>query len=165
MEIYFSKVRPVKSPSHGTDHSAGWDFFIPDYNKKFEVDFKEKNSVGHIEDGKIVVPAWGDAIIPSGIKVNLPLGWHIVAMNKSGIATKQKLTVGACVVDTDYQGEIHLHLINTSNKPVRLDCGTKVIQFLPYYQPYLQMLEKPIKELYNKETSRGEGGFGSTGIH
>ena len=165
MEIYFSKIRSVKSPSCGDQGSAGWDFFIPDHNKKFEEDFKEKNSISFIEDGKIIEPACSDVLIQSGIKVNLPESWHLVAMNKSGVATKMKLTYGAQLIDNSYQGEIHIHLINTSNKPARLDFGTKAIQFVPYYQPYLQMKEKPIKELYDKETSRGEGGFGSTGLH
>jgi len=165
VDIYFSKVRQVKSPSHGTEFSGGWDFFIPDHNKRFEEDFKEKNSVAFIENDKIVVPAWSDVLIPSGIKVNIPDEWHLVAMNKSGVATKMKLIYGAQLVDQDYCGEIHIHLINTSNKPVKLDFGMKAIQFVPYYQPYLQMKEKPIEHLYDKISARGEGGFGSTGLH
>jgi dUTPase len=41
----------------------------------------------------------------------------------------------------------------------------KAIQFVPYYQPQLQMIEKPIDKLYLKTSERGEGGFGSTGLH
>lgn len=166
MDIHFAKIRQVKSPSHGTEKSGGWDFFIPDYNKKFEEDFNNKNEVSFIENGHITVPAWSDILIPSGIKVNLPEYWHLTAMNKSGIATKSKLIYGAQLIDCDYEGEIHIHLINTSNKPVKLDFGMKAIQFVPYYQPQLQMVEKPIEKLYPEGTSeRGEGGFGSTGLH
>ena len=85
-------------------------------------------------------------------------------MNKSGVALKKGLVVGACVVDSDYQGEIHLHLINTSDKPVRIQPGDKLTQFLLI--PVDHCLVEVVNEgdLFEEETTRGSGGFGSTGV-
>lgn len=77
----FSKVREVKSPCRAHDTDAGIDFFIPE-------DFvSTKMKVGD------------SVLIPSGIKVNVPKGYMLTAFNKSGVATKKGLSVGACVVD------------------------------------------------------------------
>ena len=147
--LKFAKVRNVKSPSRGTNLAAGIDFFIPD----------------DWNDGKPYVIGPGeDVIIPSGIKVNIPHGHALIAFNKSGIATKQKLIIGACVIDEDYQGEVHLHIINTS-----ISCGTtigpgmKIAQFvlLPVVYPTLERCDEDC--LYQQESERGEGRFGSTG--
>ena len=53
--------------------------------------------------------------IKSGIKVNVPQGYALIAFNKSGISTKLGLIVGACVIDSGYQGELSIHIINTSS--------------------------------------------------
>ena len=77
---------------------------------------------------------------------------------------KKGLMVGACVVDSDYQGEIHLHLINASNKPVTIEPGDKLTQFLlvPVNHCAVELVD--VDELFDKETTRGSGGFGSTGV-
>lgn len=78
-DLKFSKVREVKSPSVGSSGSAGIDFFIPE-----DFDSKTMNI--------------GDSIlIPAGIKLNIPENSALIAFNKSGIATKKGLSVGACV--------------------------------------------------------------------
>jgi len=141
------KTREVKTPQRGTPKSAGIDFFVPE-------DFQTTT----IQHGK-------DVLIPSGIKVSIPDGYALVANNKSGIATKKKLICGATVVDQDYQGELHLHLINTGLDDVIINPGDKIIQFLLEKQEYSNVEEvSSLEELYNGVTSeRGEGGFGSTG--
>lgn len=143
----FLKIRPVKSPNRGTPQSAGIDFFIPE-------DFPQTT----LYPGKSV-------LIPSGIKLNVPSGHAFIANNKSGVATKKNLIVGACVVDEDYQGEIHIHLINVGSSTIEIAPGDKIIQFLllpVVYEP-VEIVET-LEELYEGEiTERGEGGFGSTG--
>jgi dUTP pyrophosphatase len=144
----FIKTRPVKDPNRGTKSSAGIDFYIP-------YDYPDTN----IEPGKSV-------LIPSGIKANIPSNHVLIAYNKSGVATKKNLQVGASVVDEDYQGEIHIHLTNIGTETTQVSAGDKIIQFLllPIVYEDLELVDT-IEELYdNQVTERGEGGFGSTGI-
>ena len=72
--------------------------------------------------------------------------------------------VGACVVDSDYQGEIHLHLINTSNKSVTIEPGEKLTQFLLIPVDHCDVTVVEEDDLFTEETTRGSGGFGSTGV-
>ena len=140
-----SKTREVKTPTRGTPCSAGLDFYIPD------------GYVGKVEPG-------ADVCIPSGIRVSVPKGYAFIAHNKSGVALKKNLSVGACVVDEDYQGEIHLHLINIGPKAENLEGGEKIIQFLLVPVKYPDVEVVPDKELFYSSTTRGAGGFGSTGV-
>ena len=141
----YSKVREVRSPNRGTKDSAGIDFYIP-------TGFDQKVMPGE------------SALIPSGIKVDIPNGTMLQVCNKSGIASKKGLLVGAEIVDSDYQGEMHMNLWNVSNKAVVLSAGTKLVQMIliPILLPTLEEVNED--ELFIDETERGTGGFGSTGI-
>ena len=141
-----SKIRNVKTPERGTPLSAGLDFFVPN-------DFPGEH---------FLLP--GDAVnIPSGIKVKVPHGFALVFMNKSGVAVKKGLQVGACVVDEDYQGEVHLHIRNTSTDVQSIKPGEKLVQALLIPVDYCDVEVVNVDELYEEGTQRGEGGFGSTG--
>lgn len=141
-----AKVRKVKTPTRGTEKSAGIDFFIP-------------------EDFETIV-LWKDysVIIPSGIKVKIPTGYMLLGLNKSGVATKLGLQIGAQVIDEDYQGEIHIHLTKITGTAITLEPGMKIAQFVLIPVLYEGIDEVDIKDLYFKVSERGEGGFGSTGI-
>ena len=142
-----AKIRSVKTPTRGTPGSAGIDFFVPnDYPM----------SLCTIEPGDRY-------LIPSGIKASVPKGYALIAMNKSGVALNKQLLVGACVVDSDYQGEIHLHLVNVSNDTVEIRPGDKLVQFLLVPVDHCQVEEVTEANLFSATTSRGAGGFGSTG--
>lgn len=140
------KVRNVKTPTRGTGLSAGLDFYIPE-------DFEAKQ-------------IWpGESInIPSGIKAQIPGGCALIMFNKSGIAARYQLQVGACVVDEDYQGEIHLHVMNVGKEIVILKPGMKLVQGLVMPVSYVgvEVLESE-DELFPQSTERGQGGFGFTG--
>ena len=146
-KVKIFKLRGVKTPQRGNPTDAGIDFFIPS-------DFPST-----------VLEHGDDVLIPSGIKVSIPEGYALVANNKSGIAQKRKLTIGAAVVDEPYQGEIHLHLINSGKNTTTVNPGDKIVQFLLEKQEYAL-----IEEVFSEEelyggvvTSRGARGFGSTG--
>lgn len=143
----FCKVRDVKTPTRGTPLSAGIDFFVPN-------DFPGEH---------YLIP--GDAVnIPSGIWVKVPHGYMLVFKNKSGVAVKKDLQVGACVVDEDYQGEIHLHVRNIGMNLQTIKPGEKLVQAVLVPVLYEDMEEVlDATELYDEATERGEGGFGSTG--
>lgn len=143
----FFKTRNVKSPVRGTPLSAGLDFFVPD-------DFPGNHYLSP-----------GDAVnIPSGIKVQVPHGYALIFMNKSGVAVKKDLQVGACVVDEDYQGEVHLHVRNIGSDLQTIKPGEKLIQALLVPVSY-ENVEEVFSELdlFESPSERGEGGFGSTG--
>ena len=141
----FAKTRDVKSPTRANSADAGIDFFVPNDMPKIELRSGDK------------------CLIPSGIKVDVPEGYALIAFNKSGIATGRELQVGACVVDCGYQGEVHFHLFNYGNNVVWLHPGEKIVQFvlLPLGDPAVEEVKE--KDLYTEVSSRGEGGFGSTG--
>lgn len=160
----FAKIRDVKSPERGTEKSAGIDFFIPN-------DFKKTYLKGH-----------SDILIPSGIKAKIPNGFMLYAANKSGVASSYSAKVlcgkapkkndflspaiiGACVVDEDYQGEIHIHIINVGDKEIMLEPGMKIAQFILVPVLYDTLQEVSEAELYNSISHRGNGGFGSTGSY
>lgn len=77
--LKYVKVRDVKDPEYGTPGSAGIDLYIPN-------DFRE-----------IALLEGDDALIPSGLKFDIPNGTVLTIFNKSGVATKKRLQVGACV--------------------------------------------------------------------
>lgn len=101
-----------------------------------------------------------DAVIRTGISIAIPDGWVAVVKEKSGRATKNKLTVGACVIDSGYRGELLIHLFNNGDVPVTLLIGEKIAQLVVV--PCWTGQPEEVDEL--DETERGEGRFGSTGI-
>lgn len=158
----FSKVRNVKSPTRGTGKAAGIDFFVPN-------DFKV-----------ITVHAHEDILIPSGIKVKIPSGYMLIGADKSGVVTSKSacikahrvpkndafnsaVIIGAKIIDEDYQGEIHIHLINTGQSDITIMPGMKIAQFILVPVSYEGLEEVPESELFNILSERGDGAFGSTG--
>lgn len=144
--MIFTKTKEVKSPVRGHETDAGIDFFIPE-------DFEE-----------VTLQPNEDILIDSGIKVVVPKGYALIFKEKSGVATKKKLTIGASVVDSDYRGVVHFHLFNNGTEPQTISAGDKIIQGIIF--PIA--LDQP-NEVSNNEydtydnTERGAGGFGSTG--
>lgn len=141
-----SKIKNVKTPTRGTQGSAGIDFFIPE-------DFIET----------VVNP--GQAIrIASGIRAEVPADHALISFNKSGVALSG-LQVGACVVDSDYQGEINLHLFNVSLNKIILKPGQKLSQFIliPVNHCAVEIVDD--KDIHTFATERAGGAFGSTGTN
>lgn len=100
-------------------------------------------------------------LVPTGLFVEIPLGFEIQVRPRSGLAVKQGLT---CLntpgtIDADYRGEIKVILINLSQEPQIIQPGDRIAQLV------LQVIEliewKPVDQL--NETDRGSGGFGHTG--
>ena len=87
----------------------------------------------------------------------------LIAFNKSGIASKYAVIIGASVCDEDYQGEIHINVINVGPHKLPLEAGMKLTQFLLLDVDYQGIEVVPDDELFTSETIRGDGGFGSTG--
>lgn len=174
-----STLRDVTPPNRGTEFSAGLDFYIPndltesdlrecyakvggDYNESIENDTKPVNS--DVLYSFTLKPNHS-VLIPTGVKVKIPHNHILKFENKSGVASKKGLLVGACVIDEDYQGVVHINLWNVSSNSVTLKAGEKIVQAILYPVSLANPVNKPIEELYNSTTERGEGGFGSTGTN
>lgn len=138
-------IRDVKTPTRGTKKSAGIDFYIPEDFPPFNL--KPQESI----------------LIPSGIMANIPEGFMLMAANKSGVSTKKSVIVGAGIVDEDYQGEIHLHLINIGVLETSFLPGDKIVQFILIPVNYTDVELVLSTDLFPEISSRGKGGFGSTG--
>lgn len=161
-----SRVRKVKLPTRGTEKSAGIDFYVPEFDEQFVTDLFDKNGedIDVFEHYKQVrIPPHCRINIPSGVKVRVPEGFSLIAFNKSGVSSKKGLDVLACVIDEDYQGEVHLSFVNTSLHDIDIKEGDKIVQFLIIPVICDDVEEVELGELYEKESNRGEGGFGSTG--
>jgi deoxyuridine 5'-triphosphate nucleotidohydrolase len=168
-KIKFLKVRDVKSPVRGTNEAAGIDFFVPNFTSDFLVDLIKKNpgiECSVLDDNlHICIKPQHRVLIPSGIKTWMIPDTALIAANKSGVASKKGLIFGAQVVDSDYAGEVHISVINTSDVPVVISCGDKLIQFI-HTPVLLSLLEEVDNETFNdlhNSSQRGAGGFGSTG--
>lgn len=136
--VKFLKTRNVKSPAREAGN-VGFDFFIPEYDEAFERDFNAKNPGLAIEKPDnthehyfVRIPPHKSICVPSGIHSLLPENEALIASNKSGVALKKQLVRGAELIDPNYQGEIHLHLINTSADYKEVFLGDKLVQFIPF---------------------------------
>ncbi len=100
-------------------------------------------------------------LIPTGLFIELPLGYEAQIRPRSGFAVKQGITClnSPGTVDADYRGEIKVILINLSDKMVTIQNGDRIAQMV--IQKVDQIKWLPV-EIIN-ETQRGDGGFGHTG--
>ena len=116
----------------------------------------------------IVIGPHATCVIPSGICGILePEASMLQANDKSGVSSKKKLKVTASIIDSPYTGEIHHVLFNTTNEPVRIDLGEKLVQYIhiPIYltQPdEINMSEfEKLKTEKELKSGRGSDGMGS----
>ena len=169
----FFRDRDVAFPERELEVNAGYDFFVPAFDEKFINDFKAKNELdisrGKVEitSEKIIVHPHGHINVPSGIHSLMPDNIVLTMSNKSGVSLKRNLDVGACIVDSSYEGEIHLNLTNTSDFDVVVEPGDKIVQGVPYYidmTPSHNIDGITLEEFYaGHSKARGSGAFGSTG--
>jgi dUTP pyrophosphatase len=102
------------------------------------------------------------AIVKTGLFIELPIGYEAQVRPRSGLAAKKGITVlnSPGTVDADYRGEIGVILVNLSNDPFVVENGERIAQLIIAKHERAQWIA--VETL--SETSRGEGGFGSTGV-
>ena len=129
-------------PAYQTDGAAGMDIYAA------------------IADDIIIAPGQF-AAIPTGLSVALPEGFEIQVRPRSGLAFKHGVTVlnSPGTIDSDYRGEIKVALINHGTEPVTITHGMRIAQMV--LAKGIQGDGQEVAAL--DETSRGTGGFGSTG--
>jgi dUTP pyrophosphatase len=116
-----------------------------------------------VQDEGLVIEPRSSVLIPTGLKVEVPYGHMLEIKNKSGVAYKRQLIVGACVVDPGYTGELYVNLHNLGFSPQYLQGGDKIAQAVLIPISYCKIEEVPEEEFLNFHSTRGAGGFGSTG--
>jgi dUTP pyrophosphatase len=99
------------------------------------------------------------ALVPTGIALALPPGHVGLVWPRSGLAVRHGLDTLAGVIDADYRGEVRVALVNHGSEPVTLEAGERIAQLL--VQPVARVTFARAAAL--DDTSRGTGGFGSTG--
>jgi dUTP pyrophosphatase len=148
MRVY--KIRKnAKLPHRAHPTDAGMDLFYCPDNEELS--------------SHITIDPGSTRLIPTGIKVEVPNNHMLEVKNKSGIAFKQQLVVGACVVDAGYDGELYINLHNIGTRPSTIESGQKVAQgvLIPIVTCEIQEVRE---DCLNQATERGSGAFGSTGL-
>lgn len=142
MRLAHGKDLPL--PSYQSAHAAGLDLLaaVP-------------------ADVPLTLISGARALVPTGIAIALPDGHEAQLRPRSGLAARHGLTVlnAPGTIDADYRGEIQVLLVNLGSEPVKITRGMRVAQLV--IAPVVRAHIVDVASL--DETSRGSGGFGSTG--
>ena len=140
LKVKIQKIDPeIKIPSYAHAGDAGMDLYAA------------KDTI--IKQGE-------RKVVATGIKMEIPAGHVGLIWDKSGLASMNGLKIMGGVIDSTYRGEVGVVIINLGDQEYRVEKNTKIAQML------VQRIENvEIEEVNNLEnSSRGEGGFGSSGI-
>ncbi|MBI3500308.1 MAG: dUTP diphosphatase [Bacteroidetes bacterium] len=112
-------------------------------------------------ESPIVLKSLERFLVPTGLFIELPMGYEAQIRPRSGFAAKHGITVlnSPGTIDADYRGEIKVILVNLSNADFTIQDGERVAQMVISKHEQAEWME--VEELL--ETERGAGGFGSTG--
>lgn len=113
-------------------------------------------------DAPVTLAPGARAAIPTGLRIALPAGYEAQVRPRSGLAFRHGLTLlnAPGTIDADYRGEIKAILVNLGHEPVVIERGMRIAQLV--VAPVVRAAFHPVAAL--DDTSRGEGGFGSTGV-
>ncbi len=144
-------VRIIRFP-HGADLP------LPEYQSAQAAGF---DLLAAVADDVTIAPGQRE-IVPTGIAIALPLGTEAQVRPRSGLAARHGVTVlnTPGTIDADYRGEIQVILINLGHEPFAVKRGMRIAQLI--VAPVLRARISESQAL--EKTSRGSGGFGSTGI-
>jgi dUTP pyrophosphatase len=143
MKISVKKLKPnALLPQFATAHAAGMD-------------------ISACIDEPITLQPHERAVIPAGFAIALPPGYEAQVRGRSGLAAKHGIMPanGVGTIDADYRGEVGVILLNTSNEPFTVEPNMRIAQLVVAKHETVEWNEVEILD----ETSRGEGGYGSTG--
>jgi dUTP pyrophosphatase len=130
-------------PAYATDGAAGMD-------------------VRAAVSGSLVIEPGAVALVPTGLEVEVPVGYEVQVRPRSGLALRHRVTVlnSPGTIDSDYRGEVQVIMVNLGPEPFEIGRGDRIAQLVlsPVARAewdYADSLEQSI---------RGEGGFGHTGL-
>lgn len=109
----------------------------------------------------IMLPPLGRALIPTGLALAIPVGWEVQIRPRSGLALKHGLTLpnSPGTIDSDYRGPLGVILLNLGEAPFTVFHGERIAQMIVAPAPQATFREVDALD----GTTRGTGGFGSTG--
>lgn len=140
MQLKFKKLhKDAKVPSYAYKGDAGMDLYVPE---------------------NITIRVGERKTIPLGIAIEIPDGHVGLMFDKSSLSHKHGLKTYGNVIDSGYRGEVHVGIMNLSDKDYELKTGDKIIQML--IMPVFQVEVVVVDEL--SESDRGDGKFGSSGV-
>ena len=151
MIIEYCRVRPdAKPPTRANPSDAGLDlYFNP----------PEPEAAIRIEPGE-------SKLFETGIRVGVPHGYMLEIKNRSSVAAKKGLVVGACVVDSGYDGEVFVNLHNIGKEAQHVARYDKIAQAVMIPVVHFRALETHSGDIYDwhpiSMSNRGNGALGST---
>lgn len=113
-------------------------------------------------DAPVTLAPMQRALIPTGLRIELPEGYECQIRPRSGLALKHGISLVNTpgTIDADYRGEIGVIVINLSDEPFVINDGERICQMV--VKEYVRVDWMPVETL--DETERGTGGFGHTGV-
>lgn len=137
----------AKLPLIGSEEAAGMDVhFCPEAN----------------EANNTIIGPHETFVAKTGLTLGIPKGYHVEVRSRSGLAAKNSINVlnSPGTIDSDYTGELMVILHNNSNQGFKVSKGDRIAQIL-----LRKNVKTKLKEVsrHSRETTRGSGGFGSTG--
>ena len=149
MILEYAKVHPnAVNPERANPSDAGLDvFYSPE---------KPVSVMLHSGDSKI---------LETGLKFGVPHGYMLEVKNRSSVAAKKSLLVGACVIDSGYDGEVFINLHNVGNAVQCISPGDKIAQLVLVPVVHFRPVLAQESELYTHPmtiSNRGDGALGST---
>jgi dUTP pyrophosphatase len=115
----------------------------------------------------IIVYSGDSVVLGTGLQIATPDGYVTEVKNRSGMAAKNSLLVGACIIDSGYEGELKINLHNVGRNSRNIRNGDKIAQIVVYKIELIEFSEMPSElPLYSRTltiSNRKDGGFGSTG--
>jgi dUTP pyrophosphatase len=148
MKIDIKRLRPdAKLPQRSNPSDAGADLF-------------------YCGEKEIVLRSGESAVLGTGLQIATPYGYVTEVKNRSGMAAKKSLVVGACVIDSGYEGEVMINLHNIGLQEQIVKPNDKIAQIVIYQVGLPEFTELPAEvSLYSHTltiSNRKDGGFGST---
>ena len=130
---------------------------LPEYATEFSAGL----DVRAANEEPIVLEPLGRAMVPTGLYLEIPAGYEVQVRPRSGLAAKKGITVlnAPGTIDADYRGEVCVILVNLSNEPFVIEKGERVAQLVLARHEVIEW--ESVDAL--ADSSRGAGGFGSTG--
>lgn len=144
MKVKIVNISTNSLPEYSTEHAAGMDL---------RANLAEA----------VTLEPFERKLIPTGLFIELPVGYEAQVRPRSGLALKKGITVlnSPGTIDADYRGEVMVILINLSSEKFVIQHGERIAQMIVAAHQTVKWEKVEILE----ETTRGDGGFGHTGKH
>jgi dUTP pyrophosphatase len=137
----------------------GSDLPLPSYQSALAAGIDLSAAVA--ADAPVIIAPGSRVLIPTGIAIALPPGHEAQVRPRSGLASRHGITVlnAPGTIDADYRGEVQVLLVNLGSEPVAITRGMRIAQMV--IAPVTHARLREVESL--DDTTRGSGGFGSTG--